>query len=82
MLFYQEVEKEIEQETTVKLEGFIVMKTRPIHNSAKQWFLAMKRILSFSLACQSRMSVLTDILPSVGTLPDIALLLLLVSLLL
>ena len=35
----------------------------------------------FSLACQSRMLILTDILPLVGTLPDITLLLLLVSLL-
>ena len=35
MLFYQDVEKEIEQGTAVKLEGFIVMKTRPNHNSIK-----------------------------------------------
>ena len=37
MLFYQDVEKEIEQETAAKLEGFITMKTRPIHNSVKKW---------------------------------------------
>ena len=36
MLFYQDVEKEIEQETTAKLEGFVAMKTRPIHNSVKK----------------------------------------------
>ena len=37
MLFYQDVEKEIEQGTAAKLEGFIAMKTRPIHNSVKKW---------------------------------------------
>ena len=36
MLFYQDVEKEIEQGTAVKLEGFIAKK-RPIHNSVKKW---------------------------------------------
>ena len=36
-LFYQDVEKEIEQATAVKLEGFIAMKTRPIHNSVNKW---------------------------------------------
>ena len=37
-LFYQDVEQEIEQVTTVvKLEGCITMKTRPIHNSVKKW---------------------------------------------
>ena len=37
MLFYQDVEKEIEQGTAAKLEGFIAMKTRPVHNSVKKW---------------------------------------------
>ena len=37
MLIYQDVEKEIEQGTSAKLEGFVVMKTRPIHNSVKKW---------------------------------------------
>ena len=37
MLFYQHVEKEIEQGTAVKLEGFVAIKTRPIHNSVKKW---------------------------------------------
>ena len=36
-LYYQDVEKEIEQGTAVKLEEFIAMKTRPIHNSVKKW---------------------------------------------
>ena len=36
-LFYQDVEKEIEQAIAVKLEGFITMKMRPIHNSVKEW---------------------------------------------
>ena len=31
------MEKEIEQGTAAKLEGFIAMKTRPIHNSVKKW---------------------------------------------
>ena len=35
--FYQDVEKEIEQATAVKLERFITMKTGPIHNSVKKW---------------------------------------------
>ena len=37
MLFYQDVEKEIEQGTMAKLEGFAAMKPRPIHNSVKKW---------------------------------------------
>ena len=39
ILFYQDVEKVTEQGTAVKLEGFIAMKTRPIHNSnsVKNW---------------------------------------------
>ena len=37
ILFYQDVEKEIEQGTAMKLEGFITMKTRPIHSSVKKW---------------------------------------------
>ena len=37
MLFYQNVEKEIEHRTAAKLEGFVAMKTRPIHNSFKKW---------------------------------------------
>ena len=36
-LFYQDVEEEIEHAMMVKLEGFIAMKTRPIHKSAKKW---------------------------------------------
>ena len=36
-LFYQDVEKEIEQATVVKLEGFTAMKTRLIHDSVKKW---------------------------------------------
>ena len=36
-LFYQDVEQEIEQAIAVKLEEFIVMKTRPTHNSVKKW---------------------------------------------
>ena len=36
-LFYAEVEKEIETATVATLEGFVVMKTKPIHNSVKQW---------------------------------------------
>ena len=35
ILFYQEVEIEIEQGITIKLEGFIAMETRPTHNSVK-----------------------------------------------
>ena len=37
MLFYQDVEKEIEQETAAKLERFVAIKMRPIHNSVKKW---------------------------------------------
>ena len=37
MLFYQDVEKEIEKGTAVTLEGFVAMKTRPIYNSVKKW---------------------------------------------
>ena len=36
-LFYQDVEKETEQATVVKLEIFIAMKTRPIYHSVKKW---------------------------------------------
>ena len=36
-LFYSDVEKEIEHATAAKLKGFIVMKTRPIHNSVSKW---------------------------------------------
>ena len=36
-LFYQDVEQEIEQASGVKLEGFIAIKTSPIHNSVKKW---------------------------------------------
>ena len=36
-LFYEDVEKEIEKGIAAKLEGFVAMKTRPIHNSVKQW---------------------------------------------
>ena len=31
------MEKEIETGTAATLEGFVTMKTRPIHNSVKQW---------------------------------------------
>ena len=37
ILFYQDVEKEIEQGTAVKLEGSIAMKIRPIYNSVEKW---------------------------------------------
>ena len=37
MLFHQDVEKEIEQGTAANLEGFVAIKTRPIHNSVKKW---------------------------------------------
>ena len=37
VLFYQDIKREIEQGTAFKLEGFITMKTRPIHNSVKKW---------------------------------------------
>ena len=36
-LSYHDVEMEMEQGTAVKLEGFIAMTTRPIHNGAKKW---------------------------------------------
>ena len=36
-LFYADVEKEIETGTAATLEGFVAMKTRPIHNNVKQW---------------------------------------------
>ena len=36
-LFYQDVEGEIEHATAAKLEGFITMKTKPIHNSVSKW---------------------------------------------
>jgi len=35
-LFYADVEKEIETGTAATLEGFVAMKTRPIHNNVKQ----------------------------------------------
>ena len=39
LLFYQNVEAEIEQATAAKLEveGLITMKTRLIHNSVSKW---------------------------------------------
>ena len=37
ILFYQDVEKAIEQGTAMKLEGFIAIKMRPIHNSVEKW---------------------------------------------
>ena len=37
MLLFQDVEKETEKGTAVTLEGFVAMKTRPIHNSVKKW---------------------------------------------
>ena len=36
-LFYEDMEKEIERGTAATLEGFVAMKTSPIHNSVKQW---------------------------------------------
>ena len=36
-LFYQDVKEEIEHTLEAKLEGFIVVKTRPIHNSVSKW---------------------------------------------
>ena len=36
-LFYPDVEEEIKQATVAKLEGFIVMKTKPIYNSVSKW---------------------------------------------
>ena len=35
-LFYADMEKQIETSTAATLEGFVVMKTKPIHNSVKQ----------------------------------------------
>ena len=37
MLFYEDMEKDIEKGTVAILEGFVAMKTRPIHNSVKKW---------------------------------------------
>ena len=37
ILFYSDVEEEIEHATAAKLEEFIAMKTRPIHNSVGEW---------------------------------------------
>ena len=34
-LFYTDMEKEIEKSTAATLEGFVEMKTKPIHNSVK-----------------------------------------------
>ena len=34
-LFYEDMEKEIEKGTAATLEWFVVIKTRPIHNSVK-----------------------------------------------
>ena len=36
-LFYPDEEEEIEYTTAAKLEGFIVMKTRPIYHSVRKW---------------------------------------------
>ena len=36
-LFYEDVEKEIETGPAATLKGFVVMKTRPIHNSVQRW---------------------------------------------
>ena len=36
-LFYPDVKEEIKHVTAAKLEGFIAMKTRPIHNSVSKW---------------------------------------------
>ena len=36
-LFYQDVEEEIKHALAAKPEGFIVMKSRPIHNSVGKW---------------------------------------------
>ena len=35
-IFYPDVEEEIEQTTAAKLEGFIAMKTKPIHNNVSK----------------------------------------------
>ena len=37
ILFYQDVEETIEHVSAATLEGFIAMKTRPIHNSVRKW---------------------------------------------
>ena len=37
ILFYQDVEKEIEKRKTATLEGFVAIKSRPVHNSVKEW---------------------------------------------
>ena len=37
LLFYPDVEEDIEHTTATKLEGFIAIKTRPIHNSVSKW---------------------------------------------
>ena len=37
ILFYQDVEATIELVSAATLEGFIAMKTRPIHNSVREW---------------------------------------------
>ena len=36
-LFYQDVEEEIENAKAAKLEGFILMETRPTYDSVKIW---------------------------------------------
>ena len=36
-LFYADVDKHIETSTAATLEGFVAMKTKPIHNNVKQW---------------------------------------------
>ena len=36
-LFYPNVEEEIKHTRAAKLEGFIAMKTRPIHHSVSEW---------------------------------------------
>ena len=35
-IFYEDVEKEIEKGTAATVEGFVTIKTRPIHNSIKK----------------------------------------------
>ena len=50
-LFYADVDKQIETSTAATLEGFVAMKTKPIHNSVKQWAdrakLGVKSILGW-----------------------------------
>ena len=41
-LFYQDVEEEIEHALTAKLEGFIAIKSRPIHYSVSKWAKQVK----------------------------------------